>query len=300
MNTVRLSSLVAAASGLILFCSCAAARHESRIVAASELPGEIAMNRGAGFGDDLAIMLHLEGGGMFACYVDTGSPDSLLPKSLEQQLGKRIGTGAFRMLGGHREKENIYATPRIYLGDTPLMTGDRIGTWNNTFGILGMDCLRHYCIQLDFQARKIRFLDSEHLNAAELGKAYPMTESPYAYINHNGFFGQKKCELLVDTGYPFDGMVNSKLFKRTVREQKAQPVPLWDHGRIVGKIPDVISFPKCVWDDEIYTDLFIETGRPELIGMKFLARHQVAFNFPKKMMYLKRIMPMHFSAKGPP
>jgi hypothetical protein len=39
-------------------------------------------------------------------------------------------------------------------------------------GILGFDVLQHYCIQLDFSARKLRFMDGDHANKHHWGKAF--------------------------------------------------------------------------------------------------------------------------------
>ncbi len=114
----------------------------------------------------------------------------LLPKALERVLGKPLGTRGFHTLGGPRETESIYAAPKLYLGKIPLMTADTIGTWDNPLGVLGMNCLRHYCIQLDFQAGKIRFLDPERVDPAELGKSFPLISTRYAYIRHPSLLGQ--------------------------------------------------------------------------------------------------------------
>ena len=191
-------------------------------------------------------------------------------------------------MDGGKEEENIYAAPKLYLGDIPLVTGSHIGTWDGSVGVLGMDCLRHYCVQLDFQAGKMRFLDSEHVNVAELGKAFPLTGSRRAYIHHCGLFEKKNSELLIDTGYPFDGMVNSRLFQWAIREQKTQPIPLLKDGVVQGTVPELASLPRCVWDGETYTNLVIEAGRPNLIGLGFLARHLVTLDFPNQTMYLKQ------------
>ncbi len=41
-------------------------------------------------------------------------------------------------------------------------------------GILGMDCLRHYCVQLDFEAKKVCFLDPKNFPDEDLGKSFPL------------------------------------------------------------------------------------------------------------------------------
>src|SRR2546430_314990 len=74
-----------------------------------------------------------------------------------------------------------YKAPELYLGGIQLRIGKKVSTidWNGGAGILGMDCLQHYCIQLDFAAGKLRFLDPEHLKTEDLGQAFPITISPW-------------------------------------------------------------------------------------------------------------------------
>jgi hypothetical protein len=136
-------------------------------------------------------------------------------------------------------------------------------------GILAMDCLKHYCIQLDFQAGKMRFLDSKHLDVAQLGKPYPLKFWLYTslYTDHAGLAGGKRARSLVDTGWNLDGSV--------------------EKGAIPGETNDWIHLPQCDWDGQSYTDLYVGT-EGNILGLRFLARHLVTFDFPKKTMYLQR------------
>ncbi len=61
------------------------------------------------------------------------------------------------------------------------------------------------------------------------------------------------------------------------------------------KAPECALIQKCDWNGESYTALVVQKERKpfvgegqELIGLRFLARHLVTFNFPKGMLYLKR------------
>ncbi len=124
----------------------------------------------------------------------------------------------------------IYAAPKLYLGSTPLMTGSNIltGDLNRPsslsgrpiMGVLGMDCLSHYCIQLDFEAGKMRFLDSDHLDAAKLGDAFPLKlRWGCPFIHHQTLIGGEVTDLSIDTGYAKDGALNSQLFQQEVLKQ---------------------------------------------------------------------------------
>jgi len=95
--------------------------------------------------------------------------------------------------------------------------------------------------------------------------------------------------LLVDTGHPLDGVMSWQLVQQALQEQKATIIPVRIFGDYKVKPPklEIVSFPSCVWNGETYTNLIVQAGRPNLIGLKFLARHQVTFDFPRKIMYLK-------------
>jgi hypothetical protein len=115
------------------------------------LPEETSMNIGAGSGDLLYVTLKSDAGRNLLFAIDTGSPFTLLDKSLESSLGIRLGSTVLnytymseKPIGG------IYFAPKLYLGNARLATGLTIRTddLHNRFptsrrkidGILGIDC----------------------------------------------------------------------------------------------------------------------------------------------------------------
>jgi hypothetical protein len=138
-------------------------------------------------------------------------------------------------------------------------------------GILAMDCLKHYCIQLDFQAGKMRFLDPKNLDVQQLGKPLPLKLSFYSqlFTKHAGLAGGKETRVLVDTGWGGDGSVES------------EAIP----GRPSG---GRVHLSEWVWNGETYTELNLRIGA-NVVGLGFLARHLVTFDFPRHTMYLKRV-----------
>lgn len=247
------------------------------------------MNKEAGRGGWLFVTLRLETGEELPFLVDTGSPVTCFDKSLASKLGKRLATEN-GSLGVGEQESGTYAAPKLFLGNTRLLTGTNVHTYSFKLmslatpyrikGMLGMDCLRHYCIQLDFDAGKMRFLDSDHLNAAGLGKVFPLTLSSRGqddpdylrpFIRRAGLLGGTGSSLLIDTGDNIDGQVGKGMLKGNI------------------SIPFLAShLPECVWDGEKYTNLSVGTDEPEDLGLSFLARHLVTFDFPNRTMYLKR------------
>jgi hypothetical protein len=246
------------------------------------LPADVAMNKDAGRGGYLFLSLRLENGQKLLFLVDTGSPITLFAKSIKSKLGKRVGTISLHTLYGN-QKSGAYAAPRIYLGETPLLTGSNVYTWSprllslrarrSVEGILGMDCLRHYCIQLDFKCGTVRFLDSDHLDAGSLGKAYPMTFSGgHPLIHHQSLVPGRGFNSEIDTGCHIDGFV----------EKKAINAHWWN--LFVGK-----HVRELAWDGQDYTHLVLCSREGlNLLGLRFLARHLVTLDFPKQTIYLKQ------------
>lgn len=288
------------ALSLLLLCSCATTPHQSAIVPATELPADVTINKDAGRGNLLFVTLRLEDGEELQFFVDTGTTFTSFDKSLVPKLGKRLGR-VTSSSWGITSKSDGYAAPKLYFGNTPLMTGSRvyIGDYKQLssqagrpiMGILGMDCLHHYCIQLDFEAGKMRFLDPEHMDASQLGKASALTfRMGCPFIHENSLIGEEGTNLLVDAGYRGDGALESGLFQREVQRLRTEGKAIY--GQHAGRI----WFSKCVWNGQTYTNLLIGDGGTNFwkgqggneIGLRFLARHLVTFDFPKQIMYLNQ------------
>ena len=270
--------------GLLVLCSCATDSHHH------SLPRESTI-KDAGRGNWLLVMLRINGGEELPFVIDTGTADTFLDQSLEPRLGKRRGTTIFPHWGVKKEA-GAYAAPELYLGDTRLkQTGRFVFTADwlpkarsgpRIMGVLGMDCLSHYCIQLDFAAGRIRFLSPDQVNAKALGKAFPLTFTRgRPFIQHGGLLGGATTNLLIDSAFDGDGGLESGTFHNILEEAKSganRGVEDLGSGWMLAR--------ERVWDDVTYTNLEIGEGG-NLIGLRFFARHLVTLDFPKRTMYLK-------------
>lgn len=264
------------------------------------------MNKDAARGNGLTVTLRLKSGEELLFAVDTAAPRTCFDKSLESKL-ERFGSQPIPMNSwGRKQPAALYLAPKLYLGDTPLEMPDTVLTSDLSFvalpgsppimGILGMDVLEHYCLQLDFKAGKMRFLNPSRLNAAKLGNAFPIL-----YLNENGLhhpiirepslLGGPVTDVLVDSGLRVDGGVDAALFQREIAEQRRQA------GNAVRGNGGRVWFAKSLWNGATYTNLYLgglaigllEHGDVKnLIGLGFLSRHLVTFDFPHRMIYLKQ------------
>ncbi len=249
------------------------------------------MNELAGRGGLLIITLRLESGEELPMMVDTGTTDTLIDKSFEPRLGKPHGTAVFQSWGS-KEKLTFYSAPKLYLeGVRVKMTGSSLFAYDckqmssdagrPIMGILGMDVLRHYCIQLDFAAGKVRFLDDQRENTKAWGKAFRIvplnSREQRASRALENLFGVNGPHSLIDTGCEDDGWLMPKFY----RQWTNQAVPQLDGEA---------RSPVGMFGGEKYP--FVSLHRADVesdgIGIHFLARHLVTLDFPKRTMYLQR------------
>lgn len=272
---------------LTFLCSCAAMPHQAAIAPAAELPGDVTFKKGA---DDLVVKLRFEDGQESPFIVDTGTSGTFLPKSMLRELGKRVGTATVSGWST-KEKSGLYAAPKLYLGNTKLMTGNLVGICSHgKTGILGMDCLQHYCIQLNFATGKMRFLDPHDADSAGWGMSFPLAFSRNVPFIHDGLLAESGSETMIDTGLDADGSLARRQLEQTVREQNGRFAVRVDHGVVKGHWRGMASFHRFTWSGQTYTNLVIGSGPPNSIGLRFLARHElVTFDFPKRMMYLAQV-----------
>jgi hypothetical protein len=230
------------------------------------------MNRGAGRGTLLVVPVRLQSGEELPFIVDTGSSGTILDQSLEPKLGKRLGTISLHSWGKTTEHP-VYAAPPLYLGAARLITGPQIATMDfksdpspvgrHIMGMLGIDCLKHYCIQLDFETGKMRFLDPARVNFSRLGQAFPITyDEGRPWVLHQGLVEGAGTNTLIDTGYLVDGAIQELSFENNYISER-------------------------VWEGRRYTNLVLGNGG-YVLGLRFLARHLVTLDFPNGIMYLQQ------------
>ncbi len=254
------------------------------------------MNKDAGRGSLLIVTLRLDNGQKLPFILDTGASFTLFDKSLEPILGKPLGAMDGELAGVKSTNNYFYTSPKLYLGGAPLiMTGPNIVAWDlrplssaggrPVMGILGMDVLEHYCIQLDFAARKLRFLDGDRADRHNWGKAFPIVEinaqDARPAVSEN-FLGMQGPHSLIDSGCDTDGWLRPKYFQQ------------WTNGAAAGTNGEFYC-PNVMFGGEKYA--FVSLLAPDVetassgsdgIGLRFLARHLVTLDFPSHTLYLKR------------
>lgn len=301
--------ILAAAAGMLFLCSCAAPPSlppsgPPLIVPLShtlavKLPASVPMNKGAGRGNFLFVTVQMGDGESLPCVLDTGAFSSLLDQSLEPKLGRRLDAGMLRVFGA-AHSVNQYEAPALYLGTTPLMmTGPYIFTDNlkglsnyagrPVLGMIGMDILAHYCVQFDFVANKVRFLDDRSPDTNAWGTPFPLTDvGDGCFAISQNLTGADGPGSLIDAGCTYDGWLVPDLYHQWI-------------NRAAPPAKGQVHFPKAILGGCVYTNVNLQGLKPKMlssgdshlkfngIGLSFLSRNLVTLDFPHNTLYLKRV-----------
>jgi hypothetical protein len=256
------------------------------------LPPPVSFNEGAGRGDLLYMPVEVNGREV-QFVIDTGSPVTVVDSSLEPEMGERLGmVRASYAWYGHANM-GVYATPRLSLHGTPLAVPDTIQTDHlrrrfprgNTMGILGMDVLRHYCVQLDFKSRKARFYGSAAEAGRELGRPFPLSYSGVRAFTDLAFLSPSRHRFLVDTGCNIDAVMKPEPFVRAIDTQK--PIAIRQFRTPGGQAVMGASFAGGSVAGAAYGNLLVDGAADNFLGLRFLSRHLVTLDFPRHTMYLR-------------
>jgi hypothetical protein len=278
---------------LLILCSCATDK-----TIRPALPADVRINPEAGRGGWLIVTVRLASGEKLPMILDTGCPLVAFDNSLVPKLGKKIDTGTFWIFGVSNTSDQ-YPVPKLYLGKTRLQTSNtNVVTLDcrplaheagrPILGVLGMDVLKHYCLQLDFSANRLRFLNAAGSDKSGWGRPFPLTDiGDGCVFIHENLAGTTNVGSLIDTGCNYDGWLEPASFQ------------LWSNP----PASSVAALAQTAYDrlgGETYPNIILRGLDAKLlaggdthisyngIGLPILARNLVTFDFPRNTMYLKR------------
>jgi hypothetical protein len=248
--------------------------------------------------------------------LDTGCTDVVFDVSLKDKLGKRfLWPKKGRAAHGEPIKVEYFPAPQPQLGPLSLKGSVLVAVADfkqvsphlaeKVDGIIGMDFLKKYIVQINFDQRKVLFLKAsgdfdlfsffrtETNEHPDWGEPVPIQYGFFCDLPHikGRILDHILVKFLVDTGWTnLHGALESKIFK-AVRLRKCE-----QHLRAlaaegeeapfdVGKLTLVDKLSVASFD---YQDLAFTKSNESILGFSFLSRHVVTFDFPNGTMYLKK------------
>jgi hypothetical protein len=233
--------------------------------------------------------------------VDTGSTVTVLDKSITKHLVPR-GAGTAEFGGANPSDVKFFEGIPLSIGSITSKPGIVVGIdlsdvasvyGELTYGVLGLDVLADWVLDVDFEKQSIRFLqDSDELPSEGGFISLPMREHPGKDSSIAAKLGGVPIELSIDFGNTFSIGLNPQDWKKVF--------PSGDVGfrsklinfkgdateTVIGRVKrlDVSTFS--------YTNLLacrlVNTNVTSLLGLPFFRRHHTILNYPKKVVKLRR------------
>ncbi len=155
-------------------------------------------------------------------------------------------------------------------------------------GLIGMNFLRDYVVHVDFDAEMISFVAPANNEQLRWGKAVAIDydRAGLPHIDAAVFF-DIAADFLVDTGALSTGSLDEQVFQKVLSEKKAETIDitlLTAGGAIQEREARIVNLLVGPFE---YRDLIFAESDSSILGLSFLSRHEVIFDFPNKKMYLR-------------
>jgi len=249
-------------------------------------------------GGDLILLPVTFKGKEYLFFLDTGCSHTVFDTSLKHELGdvKRIERG--QTAAGPMEAE-LFDAPEAFLGPfniqdcgevlcsdlrmMSLIEGKRIS------GIIGMNFLRKYVVQIDFDKGVISFLQPIRGQHPDWGEELKINHDSIGWPHITGNIHKGiKVDFVIDTGNNSTGDLGSKIFKEIISKKEmktSETLAATAAGTIRLREARITRLRVGSFE---YQDLIFGEGISSCLGLSFLSRHLVTFDFPSNRIYLKK------------
>jgi len=230
--------------------------------------------------------------------LDTGFTVTGFDTSFRQSLGKVKRRGTVLTAGGPMRGE-LFDAPEVFLGlfnmqdcgevtcvDLKMLTligGRKVN------GIIGMNFLSNYVVQIDFDKGKLLFLQPMSSQNPSWGKelaiCYDSLGSPRIVGDMSDGI---KVDFIIDTGDNSTGALNREIFKNILAKKQmktSETLFATAAGTICSRQARIDKFSVGSFE---YQDLIFGEGNWSSLGLSFLSRHIVTFDFPNSKVYFKK------------
>lgn len=230
---------------------------------------------------------------------DTGCEITTFDISFRQDLGEKKGTIDIIDYTGKTVIGEIYDAPEAFVGslamkdckvvhcaDLKSFPSDPLRPYS---GIIGVNFLKKYVVQLDFDNGKLLFLNPVEAPDPNWGTGLDLTYSKGTPHITGTILNDMKVSFLVDTGCPAYNALNSEAFEEI---QNREPnIVFKGDQKLSDNITREIRVARlrnvAIGPFEYQNMVFIEEYF-SILGLPFLSRHLVTLDFANNKIYLKK------------
>jgi predicted aspartyl protease len=235
--------------------------------------------------------------------LDTGSTDTVFDDSFKDKFGKRF-LWPLKVKGpeGKISKVEYFNSPDqdAYIGHLKLNVDNLKKVQNLDFltgniqGIIGMEFLKKYVVQIDYDNKKVKFFRSissfkaQKNKHPDWGEPVPLHTKflmPNVRFVKGNISDNMHDNFLVDTGWHSPDSLNSKIFDKVYSQNLSK---IKSSSNIATNYNSLTIVGKFSVGSYEYTNNVFRKSDKSVLGRSFLSRHLVTFDFPNNVMYLQK------------
>ena len=228
--------------------------------------------------------------------LDTGASKTVFDSQSREQLGTIVGQSRANTPGGEVVMDE-FQCPLIEFGglefraDGPVYCGD-LGSIRGAAGekidvILGMDILKQLVVQMNFDSGSVRISKQLPNSPDTLGQQFPLS------FNSNTPCIEVACgriskTFMVDTAST-EFCIESSFFDSLAASNELQIGPQYAamaaHGAVSGRIAllRILGLGSFIHEGIVCSE-----SNMNILGLSYLSRYVVTFDFPREVMYLAK------------
>lgn len=239
----------------------------------------------------------------YSFVLDTGAGHVIYDVSFKSILGKPKKTQTVSTPAGSAELET-FESPEAFLGRNNLQSAADVVTSDlsrfrdklhtDIYGVIGTDFLKRHIIQIDFDKGEVLFLRSV---SSKAGQALRLSFQNHVPVTQLSFPGcECKEEFIVDTGLYSDddsGNMRRELYRLLEKKKTTKVLPgVKVSYTLAGKVANwtTLRLNTLSLGPFTHSNLIFSTSHTcsNAVGLGFLSRYVVTFDFPHKIMYLRK------------
>lgn len=227
--------------------------------------------------------------------VDTGAGKTAFDISLKDYLGLKQSSTILHTSAG-RMTSDLYACPDCYVGSFNLKRAGtvlcldlkliRYASGEEVYGILGMDFLREFAVEIDFDSGCLRLRKATPENWRETGQHCPLTWRGGCPAIIATLPGDRHELFIVDTG------ANLSTVREVIYDELAVNDQLSTSSRqrsftVKGEIEDRTGYVEQITLSEFsHRRIRLDRDPMSALGLRYLSRFLLRFDFPNNTMYV--------------
>jgi len=230
--------------------------------------------------------------------LDTGSSFMVFDTLFKHRLGEVRGT-AKATTPGKEVTAEYFDAPEAFVGPLNIqdchyvfcMDIERLDLIKDerVSGLIGMNFLMKYAVQIDFDAGTVSFFEAEEGGNPEWGQRFAIEDDSTLVPRIRGaVVSGIKTGFIIDTGWLDTGGLDRSVFEEifSSQESKTEKALFLTLGGIVRE--RLIRTANLSVGPFEYEGQIFGSSNTSVLGLSFLSRHVVTFDFPNKTLYLQK------------